>query len=184
MNMVEGRVVEQCAPTLAGIKCGSLFRTNSDIIDFASEVELMNRRLNPCGVMITTFRPSGCGTLVYVYRKDLLSRIMHSDRRSLRLLKELGYDTGSTEGLVEDLRRNVESLGCVPHEIGIFLGYPYEDVVGFMENGGKHPKCMGCWKVYGSVSRAQELFDRFRSCREIYRNLYMSGIPIDRLAVP
>ena len=182
--MVEGRIVEQCAPTLAGMKCGSLFRTNSDIIGFASEVEQMNGRLNPLGVMIATFRPSGCGTLVYVYRKDLLSRIEKSDSRSLALLKELGYDTKDTESLVDCLRKNVEALGCVPHEIGIFLDYPYDDVVGFMKNKGRHPKCMGCWKVYGSVSKANSLFEKYRRCREEYRQKYMSGLTLRQLTVP
>ena len=182
--MVEGRIVEQCAPTLAGIKCGSLFRTTSDILEFASEVDRLNRELNPFGVMIATFRPSGCGTLVYVYRKDLLSRIRESNGRSLKLLKDLGYDISSTESLVEDLKRNVEMIGCVPHEIGVFLDYPYPDVIGFMTNKGKHPKCMGCWKVYGSVRRAETLFDMFHACRERYRNLYHSGVPVCKLAMP
>ena len=182
--MVEERIVEQCAPTLAGIKCGSLFRTNCDIDGFASEVELMNRSLNPLGVMIATFRPSGCGTLVYVYRKDLLSRIERSDGRSLQLLSSLGYDIGSTDGLVNCLKRKVESGGCVPHEIGIFLDYPYEDVIGFMRNRGRSPKCMGCWKVYGSVEKATKLFQRYRKCRRVYTRLYQSGTPLSKLAVP
>ena len=181
--MVEERIVEQCAPTLAGIKCGSLFRTDSDIEETASEVELLNRELNPLGVIIATFRPSGCGTLVYVYRKDLLSRISGSDERSLPLLSELGYDLTSTDALVGCLRRNVESIGCVPHEIGLFLGYPYDDVKGFMDNKGRCPKCMGCWKVYGSVERANELFSDFRRCRTDYRNLYESGVSIEELTV-
>ena len=115
--MVEERIVEQCAPTLAGIKCGSLFRTRSDIAEIASEVELMNRRLNPLGVMVTTFRPSGCGTLVYVYRKDLLSLISEKDNRSIRLLSDLGYDISSTDGLLRCLGMRIEEEGCVPHEI-------------------------------------------------------------------
>ena len=182
--MVEERIVEQCAPTLAGIKCGSLFRINCDNDQLASEVDLMNRSLNSLGVIITTFIPSGCGTLVYVYRKDLLSRIKASDKRSLPLLSSLGYDTDSTKDLVDCLRRKVEGMGCVPHEIGLFLDYPYDDVVGFMRNKGRCPKCMGCWKVYGSVKKATELFERFRRCRGVYTKLYQSGLSIRELAVP
>ena len=181
--MVEGRIVEQCAPTLAGIKCGSLFRTNSDIDQLASEVNLLNRILNPLGVIITTFRPSGCGTLVYVYRRDLLSRIRDSDERSLPLLSNLGYDISDEDALIECLRTKIEFMGCVPHEIGLFLGYPFDDVKGFMDNKGKCPKCMGCWKVYGSVERANGLFADFRSCRRKYTSMYESGISIEELTV-
>ena len=181
--MVEGRIVEQCAPTLAGIKCGSLFRTTSDSAGFASEIENLNRQLNPFGVMIATFRPSGCGTLVYVYRKDLLSRIRASNERSLKLLNKLGYDTSSSESLIRDLKRNVEAVGCIPHEIGVFLDYPYADVIGFMVNKGRCPKCMGCWKVYGSVKKAKELFDNYRECRRKYKALYESGMSLKALTV-
>ena len=182
--MVEGRIVEQCAPTLAGVKCGSLFRTTSDNAGFASEIDNLNRQLNPFGVMIATFRPSGCGTLVYVYRKDLLSRIRASSERSLKLLERLGYDTSSTETLVRDLKRNVEAIGCVPHEIGIFLDYPYADVIGFMINKGRCPKCMGCWKVYGSVKRAETLFEKYRRCRAEFGEKYRSGFSLGQLIVP
>ena len=181
--MVEERIVEQCAPTLAGIKCGSLFRTNSDITQLASEVDLLNRTLNPLGVIITAFRPSGCGTLVYVYRRDLLSRIHDSDERSLPLLSNLGYDISDEDALIECLRTKIEFMGCVPHEIGLFLGYPFDDVKGFMDNKGKCPKCMGCWKVYGSVERANGLFADFRSCRRKYTSMYESGISIEELTV-
>lgn len=182
--MVEERIVEQCAPTLAGIKCGSLFRTRSDIDAIASEVGNLNRRLNPLGVMVTTFRPSGCGTLVYVYRKDLLSRIHESDTRSPELLADLGYDLTDTESLVRCLGRRIEERRCVPHEIGLFLGYPYDDVLGFMLNEGRCPKCMGCWKVYGSVKMANRLFSSFRRCRAEYSRKYHSGFSLTELTEP
>ena len=178
--MVEGRIAEQCAPTLAGIKCGSLFRTHSDIAGFASEIELINAELGPRGVTVATFRPSGRGTLVYVYRKDLLSRIS-SDRRSVDMLEDLGYDTSSTGSLVRCLKERTEEKGCVPHEIGIFLGYPYEDVKGFVDGG--ECKCMGCWKVYGSIETAERMFRRFRKCRDVYARRYRQGTTLAKLTV-
>ena len=53
-----------------------------------------------------------------------------------------------------------------PHEIGIFLGYPAEDVRGFVENGGCNYKLCGCWKVYGSVESARRKFAAYDRCRE------------------
>ena len=38
-----------------------------------------------------------------------------------------------------------------PHEIGVFLGYPLEDVVGFIRHRGKCFTCCGCWKSYGCL---------------------------------
>ena len=35
-----------------------------------------------------------------------------------------------------------------PHEMGLLLGYPVEDVTGFMVHGGKNSLYSGYWKVY------------------------------------
>ena len=41
------------------------------------------------------------------------------------------------------------------------LGYPAEDVQGFIENETKECKCVGCWKVYGDVEQAQKKFEQY-----------------------
>ncbi len=41
-----------------------------------------------------------------------------------------------------------------PHEIGLFLGYPPEDVCGYIRNKGKCQKCTGHWQVYGDENFA------------------------------
>lgn len=180
--MVEGKIADICAPTLAGFKCGSLFRTEESLEALNDSLNEVNAELNPLGVTVEAFVPSGCGTLVYVYRNDLLQRIA-SDERALRLLDELGYDTTSTSVIVGQLKERVESAGCVPHEIGFFLGYPYEDVLGFMNDKGRCPKCCGCWKVYGSVERANRMFASIHRCREDYRARFMSGTSLVELTV-
>ena len=70
-----------------------------------------------------------------------------------------------------------------PHEIGLFLGYPPEDVRGFMEQGSRACKCVGCWKVYGDVEAAQKRFDTFRSCKDCYLRCVTRGNTIEQLAV-
>jgi hypothetical protein len=70
-----------------------------------------------------------------------------------------------------------------PHEIGLFLGYPPEDVRGFMEHRGCGCKCVGCWKVYGDVQRAAELFARYQQCTDIYLHAWQNGKSIEELAV-
>ena len=70
-----------------------------------------------------------------------------------------------------------------PHEIGVFLGYPLGDVVGFIENRGKNFTCCGCWKSYGDPDAAQKHFDQLSKCTAVYLRLFHSGTPILRLAV-
>ncbi len=177
--MVEKRVVEQCAPTLAGIKCGSLFRVGCSYNDIAFETKRLSDILSPRGVTISCFETE-CGTIVYVYRDNLLDRI---DEESKAYLAERSYDISSTENLVASLRKRIEELGCLPHDIGIFLGYPLEDVRGFIENDGKCPKCIGCWKVYGSEDVAKKQFVKIHKCRKVYSRCYSAGTPISKLTV-
>ena len=54
--------------------------------------------------------------------------------------------------------------GDFPHEVGLFLGYPAEDVRGFIENRAAGCKCVGCWKVYGDVNAAKMRFASFEKC--------------------
>lgn len=70
-----------------------------------------------------------------------------------------------------------------PHEIGLFLGYPYEDVKGFIDNKGECSKCIGCWKVYGDVSRAEDTFDRYKRCTSDYVSRFKEGMTLEELAV-
>ena len=73
--------------------------------------------------------------------------------------------------------------GEFPHEIGLFLGYPPEDVQGFMELGPDCCKCTGCWKVYGDEAAAQRKFAQYKKCTRVYCDRWDKGADIERLAV-
>ena len=70
-----------------------------------------------------------------------------------------------------------------PHEVGLFLGYPLDDVTGFIEQKGKNYKCCGIWKVYGNEKQTQMLFRKLKKCSEIYRRLFADGRSILQLTV-
>ena len=72
---------------------------------------------------------------------------------------------------------------CRKHEIGVFLDYPLEDVVGFIENAGQNYKCSGCWKVYCNECEAVKLFARYKKCRDVYMRLWHQGRSVLQLTV-
>ena len=45
--------------------------------------------------------------------------------------------------------------------MGVFLGYPLCDVVGFIQNGGDGFVLSGYWKVYKNATEVQKLFEKF-----------------------
>ena len=67
--------------------------------------------------------------------------------------------------------------------IGLFLGYPPEDVCGFIENKADACKCVGCWKVYGDEDAAKKLFAKYKKCTDVYCTLFANGRSIERLTV-
>ena len=70
-----------------------------------------------------------------------------------------------------------------PHEIGLFLSYPPEDVKGFIENRAAKSKCTGHWKVYGDERRTRALFEKYDRCTRIYWDLWQAGHTLDTLIV-
>ena len=65
-----------------------------------------------------------------------------------------------------------------PHEIGIILGYPPEDIEGFKRYKGRNFKCCGYWKVYGNAERAQKMFDAYTLCREKLMQALQDGVTL------
>ena len=63
------------------------------------------------------------------------------------------------------LQKRIAEKPEFPHEIGIFLGYPLEDVDGFITHQGENCKLCGCWKGYGNVEQARRTFANYEKCR-------------------
>ena len=181
--MSESFIIEQCAPTLAGIKTGNLFTSPYDTKDeVRARVRELNRLLVPKGLCILPLRYSDRRVLLYLYSP---SRLRHdlSDELAAELLRGAGYaDTGLESCLVRLINR-LRDGGDFPHEIGLFLSYPPEDVQGFIDNKARDFKCAGLWKVYGDEARAQALFAQYRECTRQYCALYQAGSPLSQLAV-
>ena len=87
----------------------------------------------------------------------------------VRLLAQAGYPVEapfSLEQLLRCLSRRLRQSEGFPHEIGVFLGYPLEDVIGFCRHKGEGCKLCGYWKVYGDVDHAKQCFAAFDRCRD------------------
>ncbi len=181
--MSEELMVRQCTPTLAGIKTGSLFPCPcADRNMLLDEVRQLNRRLSPKGLCLLPLRFTEGSVLLYLYRPATLCRDL-SDGLARDILTTAGYDGRSCGRYVATLIRRFRQGAEFPHEIGLFLSYPPEDVKGFVDNHACNYKCAGLWKVYGDEERARRLFDRFKRCTDTYYKLWQAGATIEQLAV-
>ena len=182
--MSDELLIRFCAPTLAGLKSGSMFSCAFPSREaLYGSVRALNRRLVPRGLRVLPLRFSAGRGLIYVYRPEKLARDL-SESAAGALLAALGYPCArdGAERRLAALMRRLRQGGEFPHEIGLFLGYPAEDVLGFIEHR-RSSKCVGCWRVYGDESKAQKTFARFRKCTEAYYARYRHGASIDTLAV-
>lgn len=182
--MSEDNLVFHCAPTLAGIKSGSLFTSDyTKKSEALAAIRSLNRRLAPKGLRVLPLRYSEKKVLLYVYRPLGLARDLEKDG-AREILLRAGYREIDPTKSVAELMRRIASSGDFPHEIGLFLSYPPEDVLGFMEKGGKDSKCVGTWKVYGDEESARRTFSRYKRCTDLYCRLYRDGRrSLEQLAV-
>lgn len=172
-------LVEQCAPTLMGLKAASLFRWQNSQ-QSSDEIRSCIAELQDMGLSIRVLKVCRRtnAAIFYVYSAAELQSIL-SDPEIYAYLTQSGYDLKS--GLPEILHQLSERLcleDAFPHEIGLFLGYPLKDVIGFIKNNGRNYTCIGYWKAYGDPRRAQARFDVYHRCTEYCRSMYYSGIPL------
>lgn len=181
--MSDAFLIEHCAPTFAGLKTGNLFRISyADIEVFREELRELNGILKRKGLRAVPVRMTAEFALVYLYRPDFLKRDLGSEEAT-RLLKSLGYEPQSVNRSVAFLARMMREKEAFPHEVGLFLGYPPEDVLGFMKSSREGVKCVGCWKVYGDEARARAAFWRFQRCREVFEENVQRGRKLEALIV-
>ena len=181
--MSEEVIVKYCSPTLAGIKTGSLFSCS---YDSKNEVYAFLRELNISlrnkGVRFMPLRFKDKKGLIYAYRPSRLLPEVQG-KEADELLSRRGYCTQNCGRCLSRLMERLSESDEFPHEIGLFLGYPVEDVKGFIENKAACAKCVGCWKVYGDEKKAIRLFNRYRKCTCVYKKQWYSGKPLIKLAV-
>lgn len=181
--MSDAFLVEHCAPTFAGLKTGNLFRISyADIEAFREELRELNGILKKKGLRAVPVRMTAEFALVYLYRPDFLKRDLGCEEAA-RLLTSLGYEPQSVNRSVAFLARMMREKEVFPHEVGLFLGYPPEDVLGFMKSSREGVKCVGCWKVYGDETKARAAFWRFQRCREVFEENVQRGRKLEALIV-
>lgn len=181
--MSEEMMVRYCAPTLAGIKTGAIFgcsySTGQELLRWLRD---MNRRLSNKGLRIVPLKMEAGRALIYVYRPAKLCEDMKRDEAA-ELLSRYGYSHGMPLRCVGELSRRMKDGEDFPHEIGLFLGYPPEDVRGFIEEGPSASKLSGAWKVYGDAEAAKKAFSLYKKCTGAYMRQYEKGCTIERLTV-
>lgn len=113
--------------------------------------------------------------IILIYDEKLLEKfVSKADNR--KLLDSLGYENIDDINMVlNKLQVRYQEYNC-PHELGVFLGYPIDDVVDFMKCSEK--KCLFCgyWKVYNKGHKAKEIFNLFDEVKNVTASKLTEGV--------
>ena len=164
MEQVEMLLALHCAPLLHGLKVSNLVKLTRN-----QSVALCHN-IKPSGLSIWFLDCEKDENQVLLYRKTEMEYMLRQIRVQ-EVLHQFGYAEFHVipvlVHLSEEMRRYKAGEREFPHELGVLLGYPIEDVLGFMENQGENYAYCGYWKVYGDIQQAKERFAAYNKARDM-----------------
>ena len=160
----------QCAPVISGIKISNLLTIPAKSLRELSVV------LKKTELSFRILYPGRERLVILIYREAKLREYLAREE-VMAFIYKCGYETSDISKIfpvfVKRYVRYMELKQDFPHELGLFLGYPIEDVEGFIKENGKNYLYSGYWKVYKDTELKIRLFkDYERVQTEIVRLLY------------
>lgn len=166
-------VGRQCAPVLAGVKPSNLLimeKGHEELLGW----ELKGTRLARC-LLYTSQRKD-----YWLLFEPAKVKAVMGDPQNESFLLSQGYERSlSLAGMLLQFRSRFagykEGRDGFPHEMGLLLGYPLKDVLGFIEHEGRDFKLSGYWKVYDDVDYAQAIFELYQYAKQAVLQLCRQG---------
>jgi hypothetical protein len=164
LKSVEMQLALQCAPLITGARISNML-----MIDSADESAM---RVILRASEISHFRLAARNekTAFLLFRRSLLEAYLNNSE-ALDILKKAGYEDFSFGKILLRFKKHYEAYlndehKQFPHEMGLLLGYPIEDVRGFIEHNGCGCLYSGYWKVYRNVPLKKKMFEDFEKAKE------------------
>lgn len=168
-----------CSPTLKKIKPSNIFTLHKNRYpNWKQDLAECRSTLLRHGFNLILLQENSRFVVVMVYHPAVLQRCL-SQKELSAYLQSLGYHQTLPLDAKLSLLSQRFHQDKFPHEIGFFLGYPLDDVTGFIANHGENSKYTGDWKVYGDVTLAKRLFQAYRASRSNVVNQARCGAELD-----
>lgn len=160
---LEVQLALQCAPVLTGIKTANLLIIEKSLAGSLSQV------LEGEHLLYHLLYKMRDKLVYFIYNRKQLEEYIKIKPAAV-LLGLLGHRHTVLEKILEEISKRYESYmtgkGSFPHELGLLLGYPPQDVIGFIDHQGQNFLYKGYWKVYDNPEQAKELFASYDKARE------------------
>lgn len=173
------RLVMQTAPLLKGIKYSCI------LVVKHADWKLVRQELAHTDIVCEVLHKSRNKHVIFLYRRNAINEHLQQDTVRNFLL-QFGYQGRFLEDFLPLLKKRMgcfyENNESFPHEIGIFLGYPMEDIEGFIANEGRNYLLCGYWKVYSDLSRAKKIFRKFDDAKDKATRELLAGKTLCEIA--
>lgn len=150
-------IITQVAPLLMNIKPAEILTFPSTVLNKFNTISIIDKIFKTSNIVKYKYfkNEKGCYRVIF-YNEELLIKTLNKNYNKT-FLENLGYDFNlKVDKLMDKLIAKLKK-GLIPHEIGIFLGYPLKDVLGFMGHRSlRYVKTNG-WKVYGNPKISDKL---------------------------
>ena len=175
---MERKLILQCAPLFIKQRISAFYMAGEDelesLVRICSSMKITARALGKVG--------NKWGALLY--HKSLLSEYLkNEDVREL--LGEMGYENTELIPVLLEFAQRYRHYGIFgegfPHEMGLILGYPADDVKGYISNKGENSLFIGCWKVYKKLPEKMRLFKEFERAKQIMIMLNLRGLSLSKI---
>lgn len=178
-HQISFQIASQCAPVLKGIKAANLITAPKGAL------RLLQNRLKGSHVICVSLYSGENKDVLFLYRYQMLKKHFRKSKVQ-NFLKKYGYTAFDVASVLIQLRKRYEDFAegrrSFPHELGVILEYPVEDVEGFIRNEGENYLLSGYWKVYHDREASQLMFRRYDEAREHAMRQMMQGYSLFEIA--
>lgn len=172
LHKIETQLALQCAPLFAGLKISNLLIIQNKNGDEIEEI------LKGTGISYFLLMETKKKTTLLLYKEDRLKDALSIDG-VVAFFRKLGYEDFELAHLLAQFQKRYENYILTgmnfPHEMGLLLGYPVEDVNGFIDNEGKNFLHSGYWKVYKDLPEKIHLFQCFDRAKKNVIQMIFNG---------
>lgn len=177
-NELNTQLALQCAPLLTNYKISNLL-----IVDNSMKNKVITLFLKTSISVYILYETEKKVTFL-LYRKEELEFYLQN-KRVRDLMLKLGYKEFGIENILRELRIKYKAhmieKDFFPHEIGLILEYPADDVNGFIENEGKNYLYIGYWKVYNNLNSALAKFEKYNMAKETLIRMFSQGVDVNQI---
>lgn len=174
-EFIQNYLIYSASLVIAGVKPSAtitLKKYNDKI--YKNWIRFGREFLDEIKLKFIELRETKTSIIVLIYDEKILIKEL-SKSNVFEYLVRLGYSKDiNIDIYVKTLKFRYEMYHC-PHELGLFLGIPFEDVKDFMECTEKKCLLCGYWKVYNDANKAKFIFNKYDEVKDFTKKRFVEG---------